>query len=597
MYCKLNSTEKFKASNIVMEKLYRRVLSDYREHFKDATNPNIVYVTDMVSCSQKREFRIRYPELMFKFEPAHILGDMVHIGIEGFLKEEGFQVEVEFEKEISIDNREVKIKGRVDALNENYVVEIKTARSDLGIPHDHHLMQLQIYLNILNREKGILIYITPDRIAEFSIEKTPIDLEKLVKETIENIKHPRYSWECLHPNTLIFTPDGMKTIRLIKEGDKIIGMDKITGKYRVAIVTKVIRRQIHKNEQCFTIEPAGLNHIVITENHPIFVRFSKWGNIEKVNSYKQRGYYVQITSRTRCRIFTEPQWLTVKEIYEIMEREAQRDINDEYKAQPWIFIPYPSEVKYRPLDLGLTENLLWLLGLTVAEGFPRGKFSIVLTLGTHEENIVKRVEDIATQHGISYSSHLYKLPPPHGDEYVINLGVKWRKLADNFIEWEKDPKTGRYAPRKHFREKILYLPPESQRTIVEGMVAGDGHVYKDGMFDYTTTSPKLAYQLVIMLLRQKILPTLKSSQRQPGWGKHPIFHVRWTTYRKRNPQAWFIKGGVWVRIKRILPNSYRGEVYNIEVENIENYLTPAGIVHNCKYCFYARICPFKTVEK
>jgi len=196
VYCKLHLTEKFKASNIVMEKLYRRVLSDYKEHFKDATNPNIVYVTDMVSCSQKREFRIRYPELAFKFEPAHILGDMVHIGIESFLKEEGFQVEVEFEKEVSIDNREVKIKGRVDALNENYVVEIKTARSDLGIPHDHHLMQLQIYLNIFDRKAGLLLYVTPDRLAEFYIEKKPLDVESLVVETIHNSMHPRWSWEC-----------------------------------------------------------------------------------------------------------------------------------------------------------------------------------------------------------------------------------------------------------------------------------------------------------------------------------------------------------------------------------------------------------------
>jgi len=592
----LEKTIEIKHSDIVMSKIYSKVLEDYREHLKDSTNPSVVYVTDLVSCSQKRVFRQKYPELVFRFDPIALLGALVHRGLEELLKEYGFQNEVEIVKEVEVNGKKYIIKGRVDSLNEDCVVEIKTARSDIGLPYEHHINQLQIYLNLLGKQKGVLIYVTPDRITEFFIEKKDININELLKETIDNIKHPRWSWECLHPDTLVFTPNGFKPIKFIKEGDEIIGVDNATKKHKVAVVTKVISRKIKPYEKCFLIEPAGLNHIVITENHPILVRFSKWGNVRGAISYKQRGYDVQVTSKTRCRVFTEPQWLTVKEVYEIIEGEKYKNISREYKVQPWMYIPYPTEVKYRASDLGLTGELLWLLGLTIADGSLKGDFSVRLTIGAHEEEVKNKVEEIASNHGISCSSRLRVLPPPHGKVFFIDLSVKWRKLASKFIVWEKDQKTGRYAPRKHFVNEILYMHPDDQKKIVEGMVTGDGHIYANGSFDYTTTSPKLAYQLVTMLLRQKILPTLKSSHKQYGWGEHPIFHVRWSEHKKRKPQAWFTDNGVWVRIKKIESYPYEGEVYNFEVENIENYLTPAGIVHNCRYCTFAKICPYKVVE-
>ena len=74
-------------SDIVISKIYSKVLQDYRDHLKDMVNPNIVYVTDLVSCSQKRIFRQKYPELIFRFDPIALLGILVHRGLEELLKE------------------------------------------------------------------------------------------------------------------------------------------------------------------------------------------------------------------------------------------------------------------------------------------------------------------------------------------------------------------------------------------------------------------------------------------------------------------------------------------------------------------------------
>ncbi|MBW2675537.1 MAG: PD-(D/E)XK nuclease family protein, partial [Deltaproteobacteria bacterium] len=97
--------------------------------------------------------------------------------------------------------REVLITGRIDVLayrgNEKIVYEIKTARSDVGIPHQHHIEQLRIYMNMVNAQKGILLYITPDRVTEYYVTN-PMSDEELVKLVEEFLKFngPRYEWEC-----------------------------------------------------------------------------------------------------------------------------------------------------------------------------------------------------------------------------------------------------------------------------------------------------------------------------------------------------------------------------------------------------------------
>jgi len=193
---KLSYVSEYKASDTLTKILYLREYNEYKDRLKDMTNPRIVYVTDLVSCPQKRHYRMIYPELVFHFEPIFILGNLIHLGLESVLKEEGYDIEVEFEKIFNIEGEEYIVKGRVDAISETEIVEIKSTRSDINIPLEHHILQLQLYLNLLNKEKGILIYITPERISEYQISKKEIDITRLLMETVKNTIHPRWSWEC-----------------------------------------------------------------------------------------------------------------------------------------------------------------------------------------------------------------------------------------------------------------------------------------------------------------------------------------------------------------------------------------------------------------
>jgi CRISPR-associated exonuclease Cas4 len=187
---------------MIVERLYTSKLQDYLQHKKDE---DTLYVTDLVRCPLKVRFEEQYKELAMSevFAPSMLLGDLVHSGLEDFLKREfNAEVEVEVEKEIPVNGKTVKIKGRADAIiqqnNERIVVEIKSAKGDKGLPLEHHKAQLQLYLWLFNVRKGILIYVTPDRVTEYIIDQPAdeVGVIRLTEETLRASKAPRYQWEC-----------------------------------------------------------------------------------------------------------------------------------------------------------------------------------------------------------------------------------------------------------------------------------------------------------------------------------------------------------------------------------------------------------------
>lgn len=202
---------------MIVEYLTKLKLQDYMSHQKEK---DTLYVTDLLRCPLKISFEERYKELAISqvFSPAAILGDLVHKGLETLGSIEGYKInaEVEGKREIQLSdqNRKITIKGRADIIlekesGEKIIVEIKSSRSDKGLPHKHHMMQLQAYLWLFGIGKGILLYITPDRIAEFETS-TPLDdatIIKLVQQNLALSPSPRFDWECKYCIFSILCPN------------------------------------------------------------------------------------------------------------------------------------------------------------------------------------------------------------------------------------------------------------------------------------------------------------------------------------------------------------------------------------------------------
>ena len=187
----------------IVENLYRWKVEEYRERVEKKLE-NEIYVTELLLCPLKSRLAKQYPELALSrvFDPPLFIGDMVHRGLQQTLKEifgeENVEVEVEVEREVAVDGQSYVIRGRIDAVIGDTVVEIKSGRSDVGIPHKHHVDQLRLYMWMRGAAKGLLLYVTNDRITEYPVEQPMSDGEvmDLVRSFLKGEPAPRYPWEC-----------------------------------------------------------------------------------------------------------------------------------------------------------------------------------------------------------------------------------------------------------------------------------------------------------------------------------------------------------------------------------------------------------------
>lgn len=176
--------------NFFPEELIRE---KYVEHFKKLSEKreNEWWVTDLVRCHKRRELQMRFKEF-FIVTPSEILGDLIHkaLLIELGLRF-GCKIEQEFEKEI--DN--YIVKGRVDALCGDLVVEVKYMRDFQGNkPLPHHVEQVKLYMWLTGAKKGLLIYVTPNRIVKYLVNE-PYGEEE-IRALFLATRTPKWDWEC-----------------------------------------------------------------------------------------------------------------------------------------------------------------------------------------------------------------------------------------------------------------------------------------------------------------------------------------------------------------------------------------------------------------
>lgn len=190
---------------VILELIYAYRRREWEKHFKRKENE--WWVTDLVRCSLKRDFELKFPDLTLQeiLSPPFIVGDMIHKGLECVLSEvlgeARMKVYVEKEHAVKIDVEgygKVSIKGRIDLMvdtgSEKIGIEIKSVRSDISIPHEHHVDQVRAYNWLFNLNRTILVYVSYDRVCEFEV-KDRMSVDEVKRRILER-KIPRYDWEC-----------------------------------------------------------------------------------------------------------------------------------------------------------------------------------------------------------------------------------------------------------------------------------------------------------------------------------------------------------------------------------------------------------------
>ena len=245
---------------------------------------------------------------------------------------------------------------------------------------------------------------------------------------------------------------------------------------------------------------------------------------------------------------------------------------------------YGPRIAKLPNKIKLDNNFLKLIGYWIAEGSSHRAY-IRFSLGDHEsafaEDIVKLSKKV-----FGFDAKICRRQKKNrtGTEITIcnsNLANIFENLC------------GKGAANKHIPLGWECLPPKKQRILLEAIFRGDGFTSKGGQKSragyrsITTISRQLSWQIKNILLRQNIIPSIRSTKEKidkKGVRHRPAYNIFWF----EDPQATYAD---WWQdektdyaiypVKKIERPHFIGKVYNLTVSGIHSYVTQNFAVGNC----------------
>lgn len=381
---------------------------------------------------------------------------------------------------------------------------------------------------------------------------------------------------CLLPNQEIHINNDLKEIDRISLKDKVLSHN---GQYN--LVSKVVERD-YKGEILTIKNKLGI--VNLTPEHLILaIKIPKGDKfLRTINRKNLISAWYHANQLKKGDII----------LYPILKEE--KDL--EYLK---INIPKPKwdfKSKELPDRAPLSSGLLRLFGYFLAEGHVQDKpcrTFISFALNIKEAEIADDIKEISKK---LFGLDVVIREIPKRKTIVVSLYSA--RLARFFKQLFK---TG--AGKKMIPDFIMNLPPEKQRPLIYGLWKGDGYINLTRIGargGYVTISYKLAQQIKILLLRQKIVPSIYIDKKRKTQGVNheeayrihigqrdslirlcSILNVKYIPRSYPSVDSWFDENFCYTPITQIKKSNYEGKVYNIEVKNSHSFTSEAFCLHNC----------------
>ena len=383
---------------------------------------------------------------------------------------------------------------------------------------------------------------------------TPLMLEQLAFDNI-----------CFKENTFIAGVD--KKISEINCNDLVLDFE---GNYTKVINT--FKRQY--NGDIFNIKAQYMENIECTPEHPILV--VKNNNLTEKKSEWIEAKYISIGD-----------YLLIPKI---KTKQINRNIDlSEFNKT--------DSSKYRRglKQITLTDDVLWLMGLYVAEGHISGKennLQINFTLNVEEKEYAKKIQKVFAQIGYKASIRNSKISK------AMNVQASCTALARIFELW-----FGRRAVNKKIPDFLFRAPSDIIIPFLNGLIDGDGNIDDEGQVGLHSASKKLIYQTQLMLATLNAMtgfsyvkPYVREIRgglvnSKDSWqlrGKNIHLDKIFSTNHVDSRSALQYESDdnyVYVPVRNIKIEKYDGLVYNLETEN-HTYVASNVVVHNCHEHIY-----------
>jgi glycosyltransferase involved in cell wall biosynthesis len=233
--------------------------------------------------------------------------------------------------------------------------------------------------------------------------------------------------------------------------------------------------------------------------------------------------------------------------------------------------------------LKLNPDFLWLCGHYIAEGSSKGGRALVFSVGKHK--VQKVLDKIRKCFGVD----------PAIEKEVKNtrnILLHCRPLAYVFRRW-----FGNHSEHKTLPSWVFKLNHEQLAHFLQGLWEGDGYIQvRHGLpvCSYYTISPSLAFSLQLLLMKNDIVPSLFFDNKNRIYilsvaGKHNMELMASLGFPKpksdqcdfrRTPRFRWTRN-IWLPIRHVKREFYRGFVWNLEVEQDSTFTVQNVVSHNC----------------
>ena len=363
----------------------------------------------------------------------------------------------------------------------------------------------------------------------------------------------RYVDQCFHPDTIVYTRQGVKTIDEIAVSDELLGEN---GEYER--VGRLLRNDYEGPMISLSVKHS-LEPVQVTPEHPFYVlrNQQKMINFDVVRNRLDKGY-------------ATPEWVEAKHL-------NQNDL-----------ILYPAHSNYEQdiPEYSLADCRFY--GMMLGDGHVSAdgrQAHMTMNGETDDVNFVRQY---------LYENGIHATVTDRDEElkmrftWSAHLGFKFSRAMLYDADGEK---------RVH--ESMLHLPKAKTLQIVKGLMEADGCISSRENFEMSLemTSRNVIESIRFMLLRFGILTSGAKRDRVGNVSSYKGITSRKPTWVLRLPKvealtALFDKpsgkyvnylewnGHIFSRVTDVKQYDYKGVVVDFEVLPNHNYVTHAGVAHN-----------------
>ena len=379
-------------------------------------------------------------------------------------------------------------------------------------------------------------------------------------ESLEKGENGCGAWCCLHPETRIYTDIGLVPISDITSGQMV---------WTIGGLKKVIKTgSRYIEEDIVNIKTCYGRSIKTTKDHLILTdTFGK-----KQREKPKEMIWVKASELIAKREHNKGHFLIFPKINIKNNKQYRLNIDEYTDCYVKNGECYASSFKRGQKiasSIELDEQFCWILGLYLAEG-SSSLDSIDFHINSDEIFLKEKINLFAKKFGFYCSWKINRGKSLTVRIFSRILAKLFKKICGSGCENKKLA----FGLFKNITNNINLL-----RALHDGYYCGDGtkKLSKKSKYSVTTTSRELMYQIMMINHILKEIPSL--------FNGHPKNKKEyWTLAISDGKYKDYVETNLDIRVpvKDIEIISYKGLVYDLEIENGESFFTEGGEVHNCK---------------